>query len=49
MQNVQDRGHSRFDLGTRDVDEYEGEDGENADEAEEALETDDGSMQNVED
>jgi hypothetical protein len=43
----------RFDFGTRDVDRYEGEDGDNADanadEEEEASPADDGSMQNVED
>jgi hypothetical protein len=39
----------RFDLGTRDVDRYEGEDGDNADEEEEASQADDGSTQNVED
>jgi hypothetical protein len=41
----------RFDLGTSDVDRYEGEDGDDADpdEEEEASEADDGSTQNVED
>jgi hypothetical protein len=41
----------RFDLGTDDVDRYEGEDGDNADAdaEEEALKADDGSTQNVED
>jgi hypothetical protein len=43
----------RFDLGTSDVDGYEGEDGEDAeadaDEQEESSQVDDGSMQNVED
>jgi len=43
----------RFDLGTSDVDGYEGEDGDDADvdadEEEEALQTDDRSTQNVED
>jgi hypothetical protein len=39
----------RFDLGTSDVDGYEGEDGDDADEEEEALQADDGSTQNVED
>jgi hypothetical protein len=39
----------RFDLGTSDVDGYEGEDGDNADEEEEASQADDGSTQNVED
>jgi len=43
----------RFDLGTSDVDGYEGEDGDDADadadEDEEASQVDDGSMQNVED
>jgi hypothetical protein len=41
----------RFDLGTSDVDRYEGEDGDDADadEEEEALQADDGSTQNVED
>jgi len=43
----------RFDLGTSDVDGYEGEDGDNADadadEEVEALQADDGSKQNVED
>ena len=31
MQNVEDCEHSRFDLGTRDVDGYECEDGDDAD------------------
>jgi len=41
----------RFDLGTSNVDGYEGEDGddEDADEEEEAWQADDGSTQNVED
>jgi hypothetical protein len=41
----------RFDLGTSDVDGYEGEDGDDADvdEEEQALQADDGSTQNVED
>jgi len=43
----------RFDLGTSDVDGYEGEDGDDADvdadEEEESSQVDDGSMQNVED
>jgi len=41
----------RFDLGTNDVDGYEGEDGDDAyaDEEEQASQADDGSMQNVED
>jgi len=41
----------RFDLGTSDVDGYEGEDGNDADadEEEEASQADDGSMHNVED
>ena len=41
----------RFDLGTSDVDGYEGEDGDDADadEEEEALQANDGSTQNVED
>jgi len=41
----------RFDLGTSNVDGYEGEDGNyaDADEGEEASQADDGSMQNVED
>jgi hypothetical protein len=43
----------RFDLGTNDVDGYEGEDGDDvdadADEEEEALQADDGTTQNVED
>jgi len=41
----------RFDLGTSDVDRYEGEDGDNAyaDEEEEASQADDGSTHNVED
>jgi len=41
----------RFDLGTSDVDGYEGEDGDNADtdEEEETSQADDGSTQNVED
>jgi len=41
----------RFDLGTSNVNRYEGEDGDNADadadEEEEASQADDGSMQNV--
>jgi len=51
MQNVKDPGHSRFDLGTRDVEGYKGEDDNNADadEEEAASHADDGSMQNVED
>jgi len=41
----------RIDLGTSDVDRYEGEDGDNADadEEEEGSQADDGSTQNVED
>jgi hypothetical protein len=41
----------RFDLGTSDVDWYEGDDGDDADadEEEEASQANDGSMQNVED
>ena len=43
----------RFDLGTSDVDRYEGEDGHDADvdadEEEEVSQADDGSTQNVED
>jgi hypothetical protein len=43
----------RFDLGTSDVDRYEGEDRDDADadadEEEESLQVDDGSMHNVED
>jgi len=41
----------RFDLGTSDVNGYEGEDGDDADadEKEEASQAEDGSMQNVED
>jgi len=41
----------RFDLGTSDVDGYEGEDGDDADadEEEEASQADDGSTLNVED
>jgi len=41
----------RFDLGTSDVDGYEGEDGDDAyvDDEEEASQADDGSTQNVED
>jgi hypothetical protein len=41
----------RFDLGTSDVDRYEGEDGDDADpdEEEAASQADDGSTQNVED
>ena len=40
-----------FDLGTSDVDGYEGEDGDDvyADKEKEALQADDGSTQNVED
>jgi hypothetical protein len=37
-----------FDLGTRDVDGYEGTDGDYADEEEEASQADEGSTQNVE-
>jgi len=39
----------RFDLGTSDVDGYEGADGDDADEEEVASQADDGSTQNVED
>ena len=43
----------RFDLGTSDVDGYEGEDGDDVDadaeQEEEASQADDGSLQNVED
>jgi len=41
----------RFDLGTSDVDGYEGKDGDDADadEEEEASQAEDGSTQNVED
>jgi len=41
----------RFDLGTGDVDGYEGDDGDDADvdEEEQASQADDGSTQNVED
>jgi hypothetical protein len=39
----------RFDLGTSDVDGYEGEDGDDAEEEEEASQDDDGSTQNLED
>jgi hypothetical protein len=39
----------RFDLGTSDVDGYEGEDCDDADEEEEVSQADDGSTQNVED
>ena len=41
----------RFDLGTSDVDRYEGENGDDvdADEEEEASQAEDGSTQNVED
>ena len=48
---MDDLGHSRFDLGTSDVDGYEGEDGDDADadEEEEASQAEDGSTQNVED
>jgi len=44
-------GLERCDLGTSDVDGYEGEDGDDADvdEEEEASQADDGSAQNVED
>jgi hypothetical protein len=40
-----------FDLGSSDVQGYEGRDGDdvNADEGEGALQADDGSMQNLED
>jgi hypothetical protein len=39
----------RFDMGTSDVDRYEGKDGNDADEKEEASQADNGSTQNVED
>jgi len=44
-------GLERFDLGTSNVDRYEGEDGDDAhaDEEEEPSQAEDGSMQNVED
>jgi len=50
-QSAENSGHSRFDLGTSDVDGYEGEGGDNADaDAEqEASQADDGSTPNVED
>jgi hypothetical protein len=38
----------RFDLGTGNVDKYQGKDGNDADEREEASQADDGSTQNVE-
>jgi hypothetical protein len=43
-QNVENWGHGRCDLGTRDVDGYEGEDGDDADEEEEAFQADNESM-----
>jgi len=51
MQNVQDWGHSRLDLGPSDVDgdECRKGDGADTDEDEEASQADDGSTQNVED
>jgi hypothetical protein len=51
MPNVEDRGHSRFDLGTSDVKEYECEHGDDADanEEESTSQADNGSTQNVED
>jgi hypothetical protein len=49
MQNVEDCGQSRFDLGTSNIDGYEGEDSDNSDEEEEASQADDVSLQNVED
>jgi valyl-tRNA synthetase len=51
MQNVEDWGHSRFDMWTSDVNGYECKDGDNADmdEDEEASQADDESTQNVED
>jgi len=39
----------RFDLGTSDVEGYEGKDGDNADEEEQGSQADDGLMQNVKD
>jgi hypothetical protein len=49
MQNVEDCGHTRFDLGTSDVDQYEPEDVADVDEEEEASQADDGSTKNAED
>jgi hypothetical protein len=48
---LEDSGHSRFDLGTSDVDGNDDDDGDvaDADEKEDALEADDVSMQSVED
>jgi len=50
-QNVENWGHSRFDLGTSDVDRDDGEDGDvaAADEVEDPSDPDDVSTQNVED
>jgi hypothetical protein len=47
MQNVEDSGHSRFDLGTSNIDWDEVDHGYDADEKEEASQADDGSTQNV--
>jgi len=51
MQNVEDWGHSRFDLGTSEVDGYGGEDGDiaDADEEEDLSQADDASTQNMKD
>jgi hypothetical protein len=51
MQNVEDSGHSTFDLGTSDVNGYECEHGDDADadDEESASQANDGSTQNVED
>jgi hypothetical protein len=51
MQNVEDWGHSRFDLGTNDVDGYECEHGDDAagNEEESTSQADNGSTQYVED
>ena len=49
MRNIEDRGHSRFDLGSSSVDWYEGEDGDDADEEVEASHANDKSTQNVRD
>ena len=51
MQNVQHWGHSKFDLGTSDVDKYECEDGDDADTdvEEKASQANDGLTQNLED
>jgi len=51
MENVENCQHSSYDLGTSDVEVYEGDDGDNADmnKEGESSQPDDGSKQNVED